>query len=129
MAITIPTDPITVELDPETWDRGDGYSMLRSATGSMCCWGFAALAMGATVEEINLKPSIFDLDVDAHFADLVLQSGQYAINDTRSGEPSDENADHHLDLIDDELRVERLNDSAKEHALPVRFVLKGMERK
>lgn len=56
--------PIVIEIDPATWDRGGRFynkpggplvtllGVTGAAEGMKCCMGFAALALGATEDEI-----------------------------------------------------------------------------
>jgi hypothetical protein len=117
MALTIPSEPMTVELDPARWDRNGGDKRdvyLLGEDGRMCCWGFACLALGATEDQIRGRAEVSS--VDPEFGGRVNLAEQYEIND---GVLQD-----YADISDDE-RIRRLNEDAEAHHLPVRFVLKG----
>ncbi len=111
MPLTIPTEPITVVLDPARWVRGtgSGSSYLLDAEGGMCCWGFACLALGASKDEIAHESTVYTAFGDAPLRlDL---ADQYEINDG-------------VGFAHDVDRVRELNRNAEARKLPVRFVLK-----
>lgn len=123
MAFKVPDQIVTVVLDPNEWERGNGASCLLEAGGRMCCWGFAALALGATKREIRDKAAIDCLD---HvFAARVREAGQYDINDTPNGSEDGEYVDD-VDPVTDAERVRLLNENAEKHGIPVRFALKAV---
>lgn len=69
---------ITVVIDRSKWLRGEGGKnsfLRRESDGKQCCLGFAAIAMGATLEEITNKKLLSEVGI------IVGEREIYGIND------------------------------------------------
>lgn len=137
--IKIPSDasaPVVVELDPEKWDRGAQWSDVyllgdeNEEVPRLCCMGFAALAFGATEEQIR--------GVQAWGASLLAGTplheferihrgacqALYCVNDKGTHNPDSEKSK----VLSDEERVEALNEVCEEAGLGWRFALKATSK-
>jgi len=108
-----------VEIDPALWDRGRGgwkeqgeARVALSGVAGRCCMGFAALALGAKMEEIidrSTWSSCGNKEL-AELADRVDFVHLYEIND--------------LPGITDQQRIDQLNTALEHRGQEFRFTLK-----
>ena len=124
-ATATPENPLIVELDREKWRRGKGSyeSKLLAGDGRMCCMGFAALAFGATPDQIMGLDTWGSCPVEALAArDTRVGNGgrrfapAYEANDDQS---------YGCDLEDDRRRVWKINGVLTRMGENFRFALKG----
>lgn len=139
--IKIPMDasaPVVVELDPETWDRGmqwDDVYLLGEKVPRLCCMGFAALAFGATEEQIKGAQSWGS----SALAGTPLHEFErrkpgtcqalYCINDKGVRTNGSDGAVTESKNLSDAARVAALNEVCEEAGLGWRFALKGATEK